>query len=165
MSYDPTDCELGICGPCGACEEQMGLECRAAKDGDVTTHGSGDPDFASLLEREPEREYLVEQLASPDGTDTFTIYGPAGVVSVTTPAEKTALEAAQERIKSLEGVLVAIRAKSSWTKETSGGCLQDTRTALDEVIALIIETLDPCKPWCAMEPGHPGACEPQERES
>lgn len=117
-------------------------------------------DFASLLEREPEREYLVEQFASPDGADTFTVYGPAGVVSVTTPVEKTALEAAQERIKSLEGVLVAIRAKATLgASQRSTTPLEKARAEVLTLIgSLVSETLDPCKPWCAMEPGHPGAC-------
>jgi hypothetical protein len=122
----------------------------------------GDPDFASLLEREPEKEYLAETIANPDGTDTFTVYGPAGVVSTTTPAMKTALDSAAERIKELEGVLVAVRAKlgALSINPLAGYPAECTRVMYEvrELISLLSETLDPCKPWCVLEPGHGGGC-------
>ena len=67
--------------------------------------------------------------------------------------QKTALDSAQERIKSLEDVLVAIRAKVSSVSNTSvfGGLK-------DSITQLINETLDPCKPWCCLREGHDGAC-------
>lgn len=72
------------------------------------------------------------------------------------------------RIKSLEGVLVAIRTgvatilacpNGQWNEE-----VRMRNAALRHIQDLIGETLDPCKPWCVRdEPGHQGACEPQER--
>lgn len=73
-------------------------------------------------------------------------------------SQTTALDSAAVRIKSLEGVLVAIRAKLTHHQMCSAD-------RISEIRALITETLDPCKPWCTRdEPGHSGACEPVEQE-
>jgi hypothetical protein len=84
------------------------------------------------------------------------------------PKTKRALDSASERIQSLEDVLVAIRAGIVTIQcHTVGAFTEEVRSrqaALTHIVALINETLDPCKPWCVLEPGHHGACEPHELE-
>lgn len=151
-----------------------------------------DSDFASLLEREPLNDGLVH------ATREVRFMNDAGGYSLGTitvgSVQKTALDSAQERIHSLEGVLVAIRAQLArkmqrevelWDRineyaaacggitgtPTMSGRRMDAVAAVnravrmdpDAVIALISETLDPCKPWCALEQGHGGACISDER--
>lgn len=105
-------------------------------------------DFASLLELEPAH-----------ATHRSLDYGR----KLLDTAQKTN-ESQASRIKSLEGVLVAIRtlaAKAYSRAEWAG----QAKRPISEIEHLITETLDPCKPWCTRdEPGHPGACEPVEDE-
>lgn len=158
MSYDPTDCELGICGPCETCVEQMQIDDMPPAPEPTTK--LADDDFKSLLETEPPaeafsptREGWVERV----GAEMCRAEKAEHALAL---AQKTAT-AAVERIKSLEGVLVAVRAGLTTIKNYSPGEWNDeTRrrnAALDHVLGLIGETLDPHKPWCADE-RHEGAC-------
>lgn len=85
-------------------------------------------------------------------------------------AAASLLTSATARIKSLEGVLVAIRARAAEGAKLRTGVPSETlasmrRVYLEEISSLVSETLDPCKPWCTRdEPGHSGACEPHEHD-
>lgn len=114
--------------------------CQASKYEPEPTTKLTPEDFASLLEREPQEE----SAKAADAEGWKRLYWDA---------IKTC-QSASDRIKSLEDVLVAIRAKAASARGTSGAPL----VACREIMELVTETLDPCEPWCAMEPGHPGAC-------
>ncbi len=117
-----------------------------------------DADFASLLEREPSD-------ASDSIEDWMQKCEDAAKRNLTL---RGTLDSAASRIKELEGVLVAVRTgivtiqchtTGMWNEE-----VKQRQAALSHIVALINETLDPCKPWCVLEPGHGGACCPQEDE-
>lgn len=133
--------------------------------------GASDPDFASLLEREPPHEGSPdhEYLGGPDGTCLWeSICGLSEKAHTVGNGPQTralirhnqdlsnALSSAAARIKDLEGVLVAIRGKASTSH---------SMVACQEIISLINETLDPHKPWCRDE-NHQGPClsDPEERD-
>lgn len=100
-------------------------------------------DFASLLEREPQPE-------------------PQQETHEVCRETHDAACATYERIKSLEGVLVAIKAISASVLDGKSIMVRSKHL---EIVRLVQETLDPCKPWCTRdEPGHSGACEPVEQE-
>jgi hypothetical protein len=110
-----------------------------------------DPDFASLLEREPleEEEGRAIIRAHPGKEGAYVLL-------------RQALHDSAARIKELEGVLVAVRAKlgALSINPLAGYPAECTRVMYEvrELISLLSETLDPCKPWCVLEPGHGGAC-------
>lgn len=103
-------------------------------------------DFASLLEREPQE---------PEESDLDM------AMRLLSAAEK-AVNSAQERIKSLEDVLVAIRTGLITIKNYAPGefddCTRRRNAALDRVLDLIGETLDPCESWCVAQQPHEGIC-------
>ena len=68
----------------------------------------------------------------------------------------TTLSSAADRIKMLEEVLVAIRARAH-RGEKEGTPF----SALADIMRLVTETLDPHKPWCA-DDGHEGPCMPKD---
>lgn len=109
-------------------------------------------DFASLLEREPQPEKV---LGSPTTTDWCGHCGRGWSVTAKALANANATTESQRlRIKSLEDVLVAIRAKASHPVSY----YEQAKKHLGEISALVSETLDPCKPWCDLGEGHGGAC-------
>jgi len=142
-------------------------------------------DFASLLEREPAPEKVLRpsRCVSCGGEcewcDAHSTQ-PAPVDLSLEPIIKVNMERVHEtafeqtirerdaakatqasmaaHIKSLEGVLVAIRAR------VAKPVAYEQRAILalaNEIVSLISETLDPCKPWCVLaEPGrkHEGCC-------
>lgn len=59
MSYDPTDCELGVCGPCDACREQMNEE------------PDSEAEFVELGDQIPEAQVSVAK-KTPIGTIDLT---------------------------------------------------------------------------------------------
>lgn len=100
-------------------------------------------DFASLLEREPAPE-------------------PHRETHEVCRETHDAACAAFERIKSLEGVLVAIRVKSAEGTKLRAGVPMETlantrRVYLEEISSLVSETLDPHQSWCRGDHSE-GAC-------
>lgn len=120
-----------------------------------------DPDFASLLEREPQPERMGEREKCAHELEEYGYPNAARILRsgpdslderLKTENVTNALDSAASRIKELEGVLVAVRAGLGAFRLCA-----HWRDA-EKLTSLINETLDPCKPWCVLEPGHGGAC-------
>lgn len=125
-------------------------------------------DFASLLEREPpqpmsERERCAHELEEYGYPNAARLLreGPDSIDEKIKPT-KTALGSAQERIKSLEDVLVAIRAKALEHPTTPNlsaeGWAAFVHKKVSDINIMIGETLDPCEPWCVAQQPHEGIC-------
>jgi uncharacterized coiled-coil protein SlyX len=127
--------------------------------------GEEDPDFASLLEREPLEEEGGRAIIRPhpekEGVYAIMERDLATARRLLTLAE-TACDSAASRIKELEGVLVAVRAKADKMQRQLDALdyhsFRDIGCDVQDITRLVNETLDPCKPWCVLEPGHGGAC-------
>lgn len=79
MSYDPNNCELGICGPCEACQAQM-------RDGlDYEPGDLPDPrgDFLELGDEIPEVTHMRRESPNAIGYDT------AGQTAIANGGRKT----------------------------------------------------------------------------
>lgn len=147
MHPTPHPCPSGQGWPC-----EPEPEPAFAGAGTIDFGGVEDPDFASLLEREPSD-------ASDSIEDWMQKCEDAAKRNLTLRA---AVDSQAARIKELEGVLVAVRAgvDASRRMQPTGikSLMAKANERLDGVTKLINETLDPCKPWCVLEPGHGGAC-------